>query len=261
MPQTSAAFSDSRKNRWRMVHDVSIPTFVAGIISFYRLAYYRFCRPIGSTSRVRRLSDEAALASKRVVVMSAVMFVLCFATVFVALGASASLIGGLIRAWSAQLSIAASIVTIVMGLRFLGLTRIAFLMREGWLTALKPVGLGSAYVMGLAFAFAWTPCIGPILAIIVSNCRRRSDGNERCGPVGGVHDRPVLIVAGPAQGSSGHGRVRHGLMGLTGMGFLTGSMSTFSIWLMETFPAWANFRLMLRNKSVVGNETRASTKI
>ena len=96
------------------------------------------------------------------------MFVLGFSTVFVALGASASLIGGLIRAWSAELSIVAGIVIIVMGLHFLGLTRIGFLMREGRLPIPKPVGLWGAYVMGLAFAFGWTPCIGPILAAILS---------------------------------------------------------------------------------------------
>jgi cytochrome c-type biogenesis protein len=55
-----------------------------------------------------------------------------------------------------------------MGLHFLGLTRIAFLMREGRLSIPKPVGLGGAYVMGLAFAFGWTPCIGPILAGILA---------------------------------------------------------------------------------------------
>ena len=96
------------------------------------------------------------------------MFVLGFSTVFVALGASASLIGGLIRAWSAELSIVAGIVIIVMGLHFLGLTRIGLLMREGRLPIPKPVGLWGAYVMGLAFAFGWTPCIGPILAAILS---------------------------------------------------------------------------------------------
>jgi len=80
--------------------------------------------------------------------------------VFVALGASASLIGGLIRAWSAQLSILAGIVIIIMGLHFLGLTRIGLLMREGRLTAPKPVGLWGAYVMGLAFAFAGPPASG-----------------------------------------------------------------------------------------------------
>src|SRR5258705_13728968 len=55
-----------------------------------------------------------------------------------------------------------------MGLPFLGLTRIGFLMREGRLPIPKPVGLWGAYVMGLAFAFGWTPCIGPILAAILA---------------------------------------------------------------------------------------------
>src|SRR3569623_880876 len=55
-----------------------------------------------------------------------------------------------------------------MGLHFLGLTRIGFLMREGRMPIPKPKGLWGAYVMGLAFAFGWTPCIGPVLAAILS---------------------------------------------------------------------------------------------
>jgi cytochrome c-type biogenesis protein len=109
-----------------------------------------------------------SLVRQRAVMLSALVFVLGFSTVFVALGASASFIGGFIRAWSAQLSIVAGIAIILMGLHFLGLTRIGFLMREGRLPIPKPVGLWGAYVMGLAFAFGWTPCIGPILAAILS---------------------------------------------------------------------------------------------
>ncbi len=100
--------------------------------------------------------------------IAAAMFVLGFSTVFVALGASASVVGALVRAWSAELSILAGLVIIVMGLHFLGLTRIGLLMREGRLGMAKPVGLWGAYVMGLAFAFGWTPCIGPILAAILA---------------------------------------------------------------------------------------------
>jgi hypothetical protein len=77
--------------------------------------------------------------------LSALMFVLGFSTVFIALGASASVIG-LIRAKSAQLSIVAGIVIIIMGLHFLGLTRIAFLMRERRLPIPKPVAAGAAEV-------------------------------------------------------------------------------------------------------------------
>ena len=122
--------------------------------------------------------------------ISALLFVLGFSTVFVLLGASASLIGGFIRAWSAQLAIIAGIVIIVMGLHFLGLTRIGLLMREGRLPIPKPVGLWGAYVMGLAFAFGWTPCIGPILAAILSIAAAEATVAKGAGPARGLFRRP-----------------------------------------------------------------------
>src|SRR6202008_1760709 len=113
-------------------------------------------------------NEETDASSRRAVMISALLFVLGFSTVFVALGASASLIGGLIHAWSAQLAILAGIVIIIMGLHFLGLTRIGLLMREGRLTAAEAVGVWGAYVMGLAFAFGGPPGMGPTLAAILS---------------------------------------------------------------------------------------------
>src|SRR3954447_17938283 len=156
-----------------MIHDVTIPAaLLAGLISFLSPCVLPLVPPYliyltGATIE-HVTNDETTAAAKRAVMIAAAIFVLGFSTVFVALGASASLMGGLIRAWSAELSIVAGIVIIVMGLHFLGLTRIGLLMREGRLTAPKPVGLWGAYVMGLAFAFGWTPCIGPILAAILS---------------------------------------------------------------------------------------------
>ena len=101
--------------------------------------------------------------------LAAALFVLGFSTVFVALGASASVIGALIRAYSGPLAIVAGIVIIVMGLHFLGAhaDRVAACAQKR-LEVAKPVGLWGAYVMGLAFAFGWTPCIGPILAAILA---------------------------------------------------------------------------------------------
>ncbi len=87
---------------------------------------------------------------------------------FVALGAGASAIGGVLRLYSHELSIIAGIAIIVMGLHFLGLTPIALLHRQARIEVPKPVGLWGAYVMGLAFALGWTPCIGPILAAILA---------------------------------------------------------------------------------------------
>ena len=155
------------------MHDVSIPAaLIAGLVSFLSPCVLPLVPPYliyltGATIE-HVANDETTQASKRAVMASALMFVLGFSTVFVALGASASLIGGLIRAWSAELSILAGIVIIIMGLHFLGLTRIGLLMREGRMPMPKPVGLWGAYAMGLAFAFGWTPCIGPILAAILS---------------------------------------------------------------------------------------------
>jgi cytochrome c-type biogenesis protein len=242
-----------------MITDVSIPAaFVAGIISFLSPCVLPLVPPYliyltGATIE-HVASDEPPQASRRAVMMSALMFVLGFSTVFVMLGASASLIGGLIRAWSAQLSIVAGVVIILMGLHFLGLTRIGFLMREGRLPIPKPVGLWGAYVMGLAFAFGWTPCIGPILAAILSVAASEATVMKGAGLLA-VYSAglgiPFLIAALMIeQFSAVFARMRRHLatvervmgvlMILVGIGFLTGAVSNASIWLLETFPALQN---------------------
>src|SRR5271155_4544012 len=236
-----------------MIHDVSIPAaLIAGLVSFLSPCVLPLVPPYmiyltGATIE-HVANDETASASKRAVMISALMFVLGFSTVFVALGASASFIGSLIRAWSAQLSIAAGIVIIAMGLHFLGLTRIGLLMREGRLPIPKPVGLWGAYVMGLAFAFGWTPCIGPILAAILSVAAAQATvakGAVLLAIYSAGLGIPFLIAAFLIeQFSSLFARMKRHLarveqaMGvllvITGVGFLTGGVSAVSIWLLET---------------------------
>jgi len=243
-----------------MITDVSIPAaLAAGVISFLSPCVLPLVPPYliyltGATIE-HVANDEEQKASKRAVMLSALVFVLGFSTVFVALGASASLIGGLIRAWSAQLSIVAGIVIILMGLHFLGLTRIGFLMREGRLPIPKPVGLWGAYVMGLAFAFGWTPCIGPILAAILSVAASEATVTKGAGLLA-VYSAglgiPFLIAAFMVERfSSVFARMKKHLatveramgvlMVLVGIGFLTGAVTSASIWLLETFPALQNF--------------------
>lgn len=243
-----------------MIHDVTIPAaLIAGLVSFLSPCVLPLVPPYlvyltGATIE-HVAHDETDRASKRAVMISAVMFVLGFSTVFVALGASASLIGSAIRAWSAELSIAAGIVIIGMGLHFLGLTRIGLLMREGRLAMARPVGLWGAYAMGLAFAFGWTPCIGPILAAILSVAAAEATVTRGAGLLA-VYSAglgiPFLLAAFMVeQFSTLFARMKRYLvnveramgvlMVLTGIGFLTGAVTHVSIWLLETFPALQSF--------------------
>jgi cytochrome c-type biogenesis protein len=243
-----------------MINDVSIPAaLIAGLVSFLSPCVLPLVPPYlvyltGAT--IEHVANaETVSSSKRAVMISALMFVLGFSTVFVALGASASLIGAMVRAWSAELSIVAGVVIIIMGLHFLGLTRISLLMREGRLSIPKPVGLWGAYVMGLAFAFGWTPCIGPILAAILSVAAAEATVAKGAGLLV-VYSAglgiPFLIAAFMVeQFSSLFSRMKRHLvsveramgvlMVLTGIGFLTGSVSSASIWLLETFPVLQTF--------------------
>ena len=242
-----------------MIQNVSIPAaLIAGLVSFLSPCVLPLVPPyliyLTGASIEHLENKESAAASKRAVMISAALFVLGFSTVFVALGASASLVGSLIRAWSAELSILAGAVIIVMGLHFLGLTRIGLLMREGRLPIPKPVGLWGAYVMGLAFAFGWTPCIGPILAAILSIAAAEATVTKGAGLLA-VYSAglgiPFLIAAlmieqfsalfARMKGQLANVERAMGvLMIVTGVGFLTGAVSNVSIWLLETFPSLQN---------------------
>ena len=173
-----------------------------------------------------------------------------FSTIFVSLGASASAIGSLLLAWSGPLATLAGIVIIVMGLHFLGLTRIALLMREKRVTMPKPVGLWGAYVMGLAFAFGWTPCIGPILAAILAVAASEKTVAQGAGLLAvyslglGI---PFLVAAFAVEPFAAFlarfrrhletvEKVMGGLLVLTGIAFLTGFVGQASGWLLDMFP-------------------------
>src|SRR6516225_9184601 len=149
-----------------------LAAFLAGIVSFLSPCVLPLVPPyliyLAGTSLERLGDKEPEPLVKRDTVLAAALFVAGFSTVFVALGASASGIGAMVRLYSNELAIAAGIVIIIMGLHFLGLTPIGWLNRQARLHVQKPVGLWGAYVMGLAFALGWTPCIGPILAAILA---------------------------------------------------------------------------------------------
>jgi cytochrome c-type biogenesis protein len=227
---------------------------VAGMLSFLSPCVLPLVPPylvFLTGSSLERLADqETEPLVRRETLLAAVLFVFGFSTVFVSLGASASAVGALLRAYSGELAIIAGIAIIVMGLHFLGITPIAFLMREKRLDVSKPVGLWGAYVMGLAFAIGWTPCIGPILAAILAVAASEATVAKGAGMLAvysiglGV---PFLIAALAVEPFAaflarfkkhlGHvEKAMGGLLVLTGIAFLTGAISDVSFWLLDTFP-------------------------
>ncbi len=183
---------------------------------------------------------------------ASVAFVLGFSTVFVALGASASTIGGLLRAWQEPLGIAAGVVIIAMGLNFLGVLRISALSREARFQAPgKPASMVAAYVMGLAFAFGWTPCIGPVLGPILTLAGGRETVGEGALLLAAYSfglGLPFLVAAlfsGAFMRFLARFRIHLGrvekvigvLLVIAGLLFVTGSMTRLSYLLLEWFPA------------------------
>ncbi|MBI4887418.1 MAG: cytochrome c biogenesis protein CcdA [Acidobacteria bacterium] len=108
-------------------------------------------------------------AARRQAVLASLAFILGFSLVFIALGASASAIGQFLTARLRLLSRIAGAIIIVFGLHTMGVLRIEWLYQEKRVqTTQRPVGLLGAGLVGIAFAFGWTPCLGPILAGILA---------------------------------------------------------------------------------------------
>ena len=140
-----------------------------------------------------------------------------------------------------------------MGLHFLGVFKLHFLYREKRMEVEKPVGLWGAYVMGLAFAFGWTPCIGPILAAILAVASSEETVGKGAGLLAvyslglGVPFLLAALAIEPFMNFMKKFRAHFGkvekLVGValvaTGVAFLTGGMQNLSIWLLETFPGLA----------------------
>lgn len=193
----------------------------------------------------------AAARSRNAVIVSSIFFTLGFATVFVALGAGASAIGLLLRQYIDVLSKVGGVIIIIMGLNFLGLFRIGILAREArFQSSGKPASLSGAYLMGLAFAFGWTPCIGPVLGAILG-IAAASDTAGSGAFLLAVYSLGLAVPFWIAAFFSGAfmrflsrfrkhlgavEKVMGGLLVLTGIAFLTGFVANVAIWFQQTFP-------------------------
>jgi len=235
--------------------DITYPVAAfAGLVSFLSPCVLPLVPPYLSYIAGTAIEDFAEGGERRVkraLPLAALLFVLGFSTVFVALGATASFLGQAVRAYLDWLSLFAGVAIIAMGLHFVGVYRIGLLFREKRIHVEKPPGPLGAYVMGLAFAFGWTPCIGPVLAAILTVAGSEDSVGQGAALLAvyslglGI---PFIVAAFAMERFTGLfkrfrkyigliEKVMGVLLVLTGIAFLTGSMSVLSFWLIENFPA------------------------
>ena len=232
--------------------------FLAGLLSFVSPCVLPIVPPylayLAGISFAELDTEKMESGTARRIVFSSIAFVLGFSTVFVALGATASFVGQTIAQYFDILSIIAGVIIIIMGLHFLGVFRIGLLYREARVEVQKkPAGLIGAYLMGLTFAFGWTPCVGPVLAAILFVAGSEGSAARGAGLLA-VYSLGIgipFILAGLfasrfigwasrfKQHMSKVEKAMGGLLVLTGVLFMTGQMSRIAQWLLETFPAFA----------------------
>ncbi len=231
----------------------------AGLLSFLSpcvlpLVPPYLCYLAGASLDELSSSDGVDNAIVRRVALASVVFVLGFSTVFVSLGAAASAIGQVLRSHLDVLGWVAGIIIIVMGLHFLGVFRIPLLYREvRYQGSSNPVGFLGAYLMGVAFGFGWTPCIGPVLASILAFAAAKDTVREGVQLLSvyslglGIPFIAAALAVKPflnfMQRFRSHmGAVEKtmgGLLVVTGVMFITGSFSNIAYWMLEAFPGLA----------------------
>ncbi|RMH41666.1 MAG: cytochrome c biogenesis protein CcdA [Alphaproteobacteria bacterium] len=229
---------------------------VAGLISFLSPCVLPIVPPyLAYMSGVSLVEIDAGEArAQRAAALSALFFVLGLSTVFLFLGFAASALGRALLSNAGLFNTIAGLVVMGFGAHFVGVFRIPFLDREARFDAGDRGGSAfGAYVLGLAFAFGWTPCIGPQLGAILSIAA--SEGSISRGTLLlGVYALglgiPFILVAAffPRMRGLMNWMKRHmdrieRIMGLllwtVGLLMLTGGFSRFSFWLLEVMPGLA----------------------
>ncbi|HEV2754229.1 MAG TPA: cytochrome c biogenesis protein CcdA [Actinomycetota bacterium] len=235
--------------------DVSLPiAFLAGIVSFLSPCVLPLVPGyISYMSGISASAPDTARAPSRAGAAAAV-FVLGFTVVFVPLGATATLLGSLLNDYQDQLRIAGGVFIIFLGLVFLGVFRFGPLARDTRFQPRPAAGLWGSAVLGGAFAFGWSPCIGPVLGSVLT----MAAGN---GSAGGAGEGALLLGAyslglGVPFVAAGLGITRLGrvvgwlrrhtrtvslvsgtAMVVVGVLFVTNQLFQISIWMQRTFVA------------------------
>ncbi|PTE22618.1 cytochrome C biogenesis protein [Cereibacter changlensis JA139] len=228
---------------------------VAGVLSFLSPCVLPIVPPyLAYMGGISMGELSGSTAERRSPLLAALFFVLGLSTVFLFLGFTASAFGAFFLSNADLFSMLAGVIVMVFGAHFVGVYRIPFLDREVRIDAGDRGGSAfGAYILGLAFAFGWTPCIGPQLGAILSLAASEASiarGTTLLAVYALGLGIPFLLVAAFFPRLTGvmgwmkrHMERIERIMGLLlwtiGLLMLTGGFSSFSYWLLETFPALA----------------------
>jgi cytochrome c-type biogenesis protein len=232
-----------------------LAAFSAGILSFLSPCILPLVPPYlcflagSSLDELTRNGSVPAVTSRAFV--RALAFVLGFALVFIALGAGASTMGRLVSEHLTLLSRIAGVIIIVLGLHMLGAFHWLLLMREArFIVSNRPASTVGAFVVGLAFAFGWTPCVGPVLASVLMIAGTEGSVGQGAGLLAayaagiGVPFLVAALFTGPflrwLSGFKRHlgtvERVMGSALVLTGILIFSGAMPVIGGWLLENVP-------------------------
>jgi len=235
-----------------------VTAFVAGIISFLSPCvlplvpgYVSFIAGQSLDETRRRTSLRDRLGN----LFLGVNFVLGFSSVFLVMGASATALGQLFMRYRYEANIVGGIIVIIFGLVMAGLPRVSWLQRD-WrfnvdLKGGRPL---AAYLLGLSFAFGWAPCIGPILGAILTVSALTTTVNQGIALMAvyslglglpflasGLFTAGLMTRIGGMRRAGRYLRLgAGGVMVVMGLAMVTGQLTAFSFWLLETFPGLAN---------------------
>lgn len=225
---------------------------LAGILSFLSPCVLPIVPPY--LAYMTGVGVNGLKARERSAVLPALFFVLGLSTVFLVMGFAASAFGRAFLQYQDILAKIAGVMVIIMGLHFLHIIRIPILDQEARLNAGKQDGGAfGAYILGLAFAFGWTPCIGPQLGMILTLAATGGELSRGTALLAiyaiglGIPfllaaifiNRSITLMNRIKPWLNTIERVMGGLLLVVGIMLITGAFSAFSFWLLETFPALA----------------------
>ncbi|MDX8350842.1 cytochrome c biogenesis CcdA family protein [Cognatiyoonia sp. IB215182] len=230
----------------------------AGLLSFFTpcilpMVPFYLSYMAGLSMTELRGQDDFPPGTQRRLVIAAIAFALGVTTIFVLLGMGATAVGGLFGQWKRELSYLAAGVLTLFGLHFLGVLRVPLLYREARMeSTAAPSTVAGAYLMGLAFGFGWTPCVGPALTAILMIAGGMGSiweggallfvyGLGMTAPfvIAALFARPFLNWAQRQRRFLGYAeKAMGGMLIVFALLIATNSVNAIANWMIQTFPSF-----------------------